>query len=169
MEDKEKYVILDTETTGLAKDSVIIQISIMDLDGKTILDTLVKPVKGNVISKFASAVHGILSGHLSGSPTFTEIRDKVAASMAGKNVLIYNKSFDLRMIEQTCTAEGCDQIHIVSTCVMKQYSKFIGEWNESRHNYRWQKLPGGDHSSLGDCRATLKILKQMAETNLTES
>ena len=32
-------------------------------------------------------------------------------------------------------------------------------------NDRWQKLPGGDHSALGDCRATLAILHEMANSN----
>lgn len=31
-------------------------------------------------------------------------------------------------------------------------------------NYRWQRLPGGDHSALGDCWATLKVLQKMAES-----
>lgn len=29
---------------------------------------------------------------------------------------------------------------------------------------RWQPLPGGDHSALGDARATLAVLKRMAES-----
>jgi len=31
-------------------------------------------------------------------------------------------------------------------------------------NYRWQRLPGGDHSALSDCLATLKVLQAMAES-----
>lgn len=30
------------------------------------------------------------------------------------------------------------------------------------HNYRYQRLPGGDHSALGDARATLAVIKRMA-------
>lgn len=29
-------------------------------------------------------------------------------------------------------------------------------------NNRWQKLPGGDHSALGDARATLAVIRKMA-------
>ena len=42
---KEDYVILDTETTGLGDSDVIIQISIIDLDGNVLMDSLIKPTK----------------------------------------------------------------------------------------------------------------------------
>jgi DNA polymerase-3 subunit epsilon len=45
---------------------------------------------------------------------------------------------------------------------MHWYSQWIGDWNDYHGNYKWQRLPGGDHSALGDCRATLAVLKQMA-------
>jgi DNA polymerase-3 subunit epsilon len=44
---------------------------------------------------------------------------------------------------------------------MGWYSQFVGEPGK-RGGYKYQKLPGGDHSALGDCRATLKVLKDMA-------
>jgi len=31
-----------------------------------------------------------------------------------------------------------------------------------RGGYRSQKLPGGDHSALGDALATLRLIKEMA-------
>jgi DNA polymerase-3 subunit epsilon len=45
---------------------------------------------------------------------------------------------------------------------MHWYAQFVGDWNEYHGNYKWQRLPGGDHSALGDCRATLAVLKEMA-------
>ncbi len=43
MQNKDKYAILDTETTGLGKNDEIIEISILALDGTVLLDTYVKP------------------------------------------------------------------------------------------------------------------------------
>jgi DNA polymerase-3 subunit epsilon len=31
-----------------------------------------------------------------------------------------------------------------------------------RGGFRWQKLPGGDHSAIGDARATLAVIRRMA-------
>lgn len=52
---------------------------------------------------------------------------------------------------------------------MQWYSQFVGDWNDYYNNYRWQKLPSGDHSAIGDCRATLKVIEKMAATEIIES
>jgi DNA polymerase-3 subunit epsilon len=39
---------------------------------------------------------------------------------------------------------------------------FVGDWNDYHDNYKWHKLRGGDHSALGDCLATLELIRQMA-------
>ena len=51
---------------------------------------------------------------------------------------------------------------------MIMYARFIGEWASWKDDYKWQKLPGGDHTALGDCIATLNIIKEMANTELME-
>lgn len=48
-------------------------------------------------------------------------------------------------------------------CAMKLYATWWGDWSEYHGNYKWQRLPGGDHSALGDCRATLALLRRIAE------
>ncbi|NJL65352.1 MAG: hypothetical protein HC903_30705 [Methylacidiphilales bacterium] len=87
-----------------------------------------------------------------------------------------DRIFDLALIRQSLKAR-CLQIAFPTSdrrgcrifvnggsihCAMHYYSQYVGEWNDYHGNYKWQKLPGGDHSALGDCHATLKIIKQMA-------
>ena len=48
------------------------------------------------------------------------------------------------------------------TCAMLEYAKWVGDWDDYHCSFRWQKLQGGDHSSLGDCRATLDVIRKMA-------
>jgi DNA polymerase-3 subunit epsilon len=45
---------------------------------------------------------------------------------------------------------------------MQWYSQWVGEWNDYHQDYKWQRLPGGDHSALGDCKATLEVIRRMA-------
>ena len=45
---------------------------------------------------------------------------------------------------------------------MLMYAQFVGEWNPRHGDYRWQRLPSGDHSAIGDCRATLALIHKMA-------
>jgi DNA polymerase-3 subunit epsilon len=47
-------------------------------------------------------------------------------------------------------------------CAMQRYAEWYGEWNDYFGSFRWQRLEGGDHSALGDCRATLELIRKMA-------
>lgn len=47
-------------------------------------------------------------------------------------------------------------------CVKEQYAAYVGDWHDHYGNYRWYPLPGGDHTALGDCRATLALMQRMA-------
>ncbi|MGD9101546.1 MAG: hypothetical protein PVF45_13775, partial [Anaerolineae bacterium] len=38
----------------------------------------------------------------------------------------------------------------------------IGEWSTYHEDFRLQKLPYGGHCALGDCRATLRVIRWMA-------
>ena len=98
---KEKFVILDTETTGLGEKDVIIQIGIIDLNGKEILNSLVRSNKPKRISSEASLINGIKASDLKFAPLFEEIIDIVYKLSLSKTFLIFNANFDNRMFQQT--------------------------------------------------------------------
>ncbi|BCC80200.1 MULTISPECIES: 3'-5' exonuclease [Bacillus] len=54
---KSNFLVLDTQTTGLGETDEIVEIAVTDLDGKTLLNTLVKPTVP--ISDDATMIHGI--------------------------------------------------------------------------------------------------------------
>ena len=54
---KSDFVILDTETTGLNERAEIVELSIIDKNGNTLFDRLIKP-KGH-IPRDAEQIHGI--------------------------------------------------------------------------------------------------------------
>jgi DNA polymerase-3 subunit epsilon len=52
---------------------------------------------------------------------------------------------------------------------MRAFAAYVGEPSK-RGGYRSQKLPGGDHTAIGDARATLRLIERMAGgTCLTKS
>lgn len=163
---QQNYYILDTETTGLKKNDVIVQIAIIDMEGNVILDTLVKPTKRKRISEEATSIHGITMKHLKDMPTFAELVPQIKSLTMGKRVLIYNAEFDEKLIEQTIEQDDAPYFSMITECVMLQYSKFVGQWNDYYYEYRYQRLPAGDHSAVGDCKATLKVIEKMAEAEL---
>lgn len=152
--DRDDVVILDTETTGLYGADAI-QISIIDTAGDVLLDTLVQTPKQ--IEPEAQYIHGISKDDLNDAPTADELHDQLANILKDKLVLIYNASFDQPIIQRQFG------IKLKTDCVMLTYASYIGEWSDYHDDYRWQRLPGGDHSALGDCRATLAIIREMAE------
>jgi DNA polymerase III subunit epsilon len=171
---KGNFCILDTETTGLGSDDEICQIGVLDCTGEPLIDRLVWPMVP--IAEAASAIHGITAETVYGSDLFDAVFLDTWKAVGKRDVVIYNAEFDLRLIRQSLQAyqieiafptsdrRGCrlfpngGSIH----CAMLMYSQWVGDWNSYHGNYKWQPLPGGDHSALGDCRATLAILRQMA-------
>lgn len=156
------WVILDTETTGLSEQDEIVQIAILGSDGSVLLDTFIKPTQP--VSAGATAIHGITSIELEGAPRFPEVIERIKALLHDKTIVIYNAPFDLRLLQQTLAKYELPPIEIDEEqveCAMLQYSAWKGEiWTDG--SYKWQRLVGGDHTALGDCRATLDVIRKMA-------
>jgi DNA polymerase-3 subunit epsilon len=156
------WVILDTETTGLSHLDEIVQVAILGPDGNVLLDTLVKPTQP--ISPDATSLHGISDADVAEAPLFPEIYERIQELIAGQTVVIYNAAFDLRLIRQSLAkypgfSLGIEEEQV--ECAMLWYAAWYGEvWPEG--GYKWQKLVGGDHTALGDCRATYRVIERMA-------
>jgi DNA polymerase-3 subunit epsilon len=164
-----EHVILDTETTGLGENDVIVQLAIIDFDGNVLIDSLVRPTKRKRMSSQAQSIHGISMKMLEDAPTFKELFPELKKILKKNTVVIYNAKYDVRLLIQTLQQDVItDKAKIHAECAMIMYSQFIGEWASFKDEYKWQKLPGGDHSAIGDCRATLEIIKEMANSELLE-
>lgn len=171
---RDHFCILDTETTGLDNSDQIVQIALINSAGEPLLNSLVKPTVS--ISPQAAAIHGITDKFVSDAPTFEVVFMELMRAVGNRDLVIYNAEFDTRMIKQSLRAYGIQLAFATSErrgcrifsnggsihCAMQWYSQWIGDWSEYHGNYKWQKLPGGDHSALGDCRATLGVIRQMA-------
>jgi len=170
---RDNWTILDTETTGLGNDAQICQIAVYRPTWEW--QTYVCPTVP--IEPGATAIHGITEGNVSGYDHFDHVFLELLKQVDSKDLVIYNAEYDLRLIRQSLKAMG---IHIAFPtsdrrqcriftnggsihCAMLWFSQWVGEWNDYHGNYKWQKLPGGDHSALGDCKATLEVIQRMAE------
>lgn len=161
--ERKGWVILDTETTGTSEFDEIVQVAILSCDGETLLDTLVLPTQP--IPFDATAIHGISNDEVEDAPLFPKVYEKIEEIVHGKTVVIYNAQFDVRLIRQSLAKHnllpiGLDLDNV--DCAMMMYSAWVGElWPYG--GYKWQKLESGDHTALGDCRATLDLIKKMAK------
>ncbi len=155
------WVILDTETTGLDSTAQVVEIAVLAPSGAVLLDSLVQPT--GPIPADATRIHQITDQMVARAPTFRELYPGLARLLRGRTVAVYNASYDQRIIQHELQRARLPSLGLLEwTCAMHEQARFAGEWNPSFNSYRWPRLAGGDHSALGDCRATLSLLKNMA-------
>lgn len=160
--DADCVVFLDTETTGLGRRDEIIQIAILDINGRELCKTLVRLTNRKTVPKAASAVHGITKKDLDGKPTYKELSRQLQSVLKGKRVIAYNAEFDFRMMQQTCSIAGGYQPDPSRwECAMKAYAAFYGEIHPFFGDYKWQKL-GGSHDATDDVVQLISLVKRMA-------
>ena len=157
----EQAVILDTETTGLDRAEAI-EIAIIDMNGQVLVNERVKP-RGE-ISEGAYRVHQISMEMLADCPTWDQVYPRVSEVVKGKKVIVYNALFDSQILSYSGYLYQLPELECRWDCAMEAYARYYGEWNDYFGSFKWQRLEGGDHSALGDCRATLELIKRMANT-----
>ena len=168
-------LVLDTETTGLDEKAEIIEISLITMSGRVVLDTLVKPK--TMIPLEATKVHGITMEMVQNAPSFTELWEAGLSNILLQRPLtIYNAEYDLRLLEQTCRSCGIKpHKKFQAECAMKLYSAFKGVWDERFNKFKWHslsnaarqcglQLPEDLHRSLADIQLTRKLLLFMANS-----
>ena len=167
---------LDTETTGLKEFDEIVEIAVIDQDGKVLLDTLVKPLKR--IPADAVAIHGITDAMVQDALRWSEVWPKLEPILRGHQVAIYNADFDLRMMSQS------HRLHMLPWripqwevfCVMQLYAQFFGDWDAFRGKYRFQSLENAGrqskiplpntHRARDDATLTRALLHYIASVNV---
>lgn len=176
-------VVLDTETTGLDEYAEIIELAAIGADGETLFNELIMPVF--CVPEEAAKIHGITTREVNGrnSCCWFNAASEINIFLADRVVAIYNASYDARLLRQTAKINSlfcnggrdCKQVNYQSSvCVMKMYAAFWGDWNEEKNSFRWQKLTnaaeqqgikfeGKAHRALADAKATLELLKRMAD------
>jgi DNA polymerase-3 subunit epsilon len=167
------FVVLDTETTGLDRRAQVCQVAIIDGEGKTLVDRLVKPTRP--IPLDATRIHGITNAHVADAPGFGEVAPQIVSAISGRAVIIYNATFDLAMLRQSAEAVDVqiDWPGLASyVCAMQAYAQHWGVWDAGRRSYRWQSLSAAcsqqtipvknAHNALGDCLLTLALIKKIS-------
>lgn len=101
---RQNWWILDTETTGLGTKAEIIQIAAVDCAGNALIDSLVKPTVE--IEPKAYRVHGISQARVEKAKPFDLVLLDALKALGEREVVVYNSSFDLRMIHQSLKAHG---------------------------------------------------------------
>lgn len=180
---KSDYVIIDTETTGLSDDDEIIEISIINMRGETLLDTLIKPTRP--IPAEATAINHITDEMVSVAPAWPEVYPQVMQIIARRRWLAWNSRFDARLMTQTCLITGVyadyqsaqvieayRAVHDSQIDAKQTYSQWYGDFDDGRSNFVRQSLSaaveqqnvqinGVAHRALADCFMVLSVLESV--------
>ena len=134
--EKQRYIVIDTETTGLGYGAEVLQFSAVDQDGKTVMDVYVKPVRVDEWPE-TEAVHQISPADVACCPTMFRggIGRKITALLESYPLVVgYNIAFDLQMLRQS----GCRvPPELTTQDVMQLFAPVYGEWNEEKQDYKW--------------------------------
>jgi DNA polymerase-3 subunit epsilon len=174
---KKPFLVLDTETTGTKRSDEICSVAIINSDGETLLDMLVKPTKP--IPNAAFNTHKIRNEMVASAPPWTEVAPKVLEIVTGNPVVIYNAVFDVGMLQNSDRQSGKsfadwqDETAKEWLCAMRAFATFNNEWNSYRRSYAWKplsvaaarfKVPVVNaHSALGDCLMTLGVVRGLVQ------
>lgn len=163
-------ICLDTETTGLASDDEMLQISIIDGSGVVLFHELIQPMHKAEWPE-AEAINAISPEMVAGKPTIDAFIPCVSDLLASAKLIIgYNVQFDQGFL-QRAGIEWPEDTPIFD--VMLKFAEINLYYNE----YPYQRLSacadffgykseGRFHDSLEDVRATLFCYHAMTKMEL---
>lgn len=161
-------VIIDLESTGLLNkdpDTEIVQISIINIEGRPLFSMLLKPIQP--MGEEVIAIHKITNEQIQAQPMFPQIAKIISFILQDKHVVCYNADFDIKLLWHMFKKYEQELPKVAGTsCCMDRFSEWSGEWSEKKQDFKWQRLPNisGEtaHDALTDCRNTLKVMQKMA-------
>jgi DNA polymerase-3 subunit epsilon len=135
----QKPVYLDTETTGLDRDDEIVEISIVDYDGKLLFTSLIKPRKP--IPADAQRIHHISNIDVAKVQAWPIQWPNIRSFLYGRTIAAYNTPFDLRMMQQSHASYHLPwRESLKSVDVLTLFSDFRGIWDPVRRSMKYFKL-----------------------------
>ena len=165
-------IFLDTETTGFGQNDVVIEIGIVDSEGKVLFESLFKP--SSPIQSASSLIHGITDEMVINALGWKDAWSEIENVLKGHIIGMYNADFDLRLMKQTHQRYWLDwNIEDKQTfCVMKLFAAFYGDWNPRRNGFRLHKLENAgrmsgialpnSHRAADDAKLTAALMAYIA-------
>ena len=161
-----KYIILDTETTGLnVKDGHrIVEIGCIELDDliptKKTFHCYLNPQRK--VSESALKVHGYTDEFLSDKNIFKDIADDFLKFIEGKKIVIHNAEFDISHINNELSIAGYDKIdkkNVIDTLdiARKKFPGSPASLDALCKRYRIDNSKREKHTALLDCELLSKV------------
>jgi DNA polymerase-3 subunit epsilon len=168
--EREKTLFFDLELTGFYDRDEILSISIVDGNGKIIMDTIIKPAHTKKWKK-TEKIHGITPEMTEGSPTLEELTPKIKELFDGADALIaYGVSTDYSHIKYIYnTEEERAELYKKIRCCANEFVRYIYEHRPDIvhasltdamlcYDIEWE---GTAHTSIADTVAVRKVWEKL--------
>lgn len=167
-----KYIVLDTETTGLnAAEDELLQVSIIDEEGNVLFDSYIRPTQHTEWAE-AEHINHITPEMVADAPIIAEVMPEITDILKRYDKIVgYNVRFDADFLKNN-GAEFADNTNFVDS--MKIFSLYFSADNKrcklteaaDYFCYDWSEHKEA-HNSLGDCFATLYVYKKLTTNTMT--
>lgn len=167
-----KYIVLDTETTGLnAAEDELLQVSIIDEEGNVLFDSYIRPTQHTEWAE-AEHINHITPETVADAPIIAEVMPEITDILKRYDKIVgYNVRFDADFLKNN-GAEFADNTNFVDS--MKIFSLYFSADNKrcklteaaDYFCYDWSEHKEA-HNSLGDCFATLYVYKKLTTDTMT--
>lgn len=177
-------ICIDTETTGLGENDVVVEIAAIRIKtGEVLVNDVVKP--NWITNRFAEATHGITWEEQMRGVAFVEVLAKLEDPIYSRLFFTaFNLSFDERLIRQTAfRLPGIlmcppfpkpDGIICIMELANRHFAKDHAEWDNENSRFRRLSLAkcceiagveftGTAHRALADARAAADLVIAIAE------
>lgn len=166
--DIDNFVILDTETTGLSEIDEVVEIGIVDMDGKALYEKRFKP--SVPINPQAARVNHMSLDVLKDCPEFTEQDwEEVRNIIGNRKILGHNIPFDARLLQQTYEKHVGRKLETDLFDDMYDSKQIAKTWMKVK-SYSLNNLTTDigiireeQHSAVDDCRMTLEFLTRLED------
>jgi DNA polymerase III subunit epsilon len=164
--DLSEFIVLDTETTGIAIGSRLVEVAALHVkDGAVVrrFQSLVNPEMH--IPSVVQAVHGISDAMVAGAPTASPVLASFAKFVAGHTLIAHNASFDLRILRGEYGRVKVPTPGCAMYCSLLLARAVFPEAPNHKLGTlaSFLKLPHPPtHRALADCFTTMEVLNAMA-------
>ncbi|WP_236712092.1 3'-5' exonuclease [Pseudomonas sp. EpS/L25] len=184
---EQDVLVLDTEATGLGEDAQLIEVAVMTLSGRVLLNTLVRP--SIAVPREATLIHGLTDADLAQAPAFPAVFAQLWPLLQSRTVLAYGMAFDYRLLSHNARLHGLvlppeleretPPVQLVDGtrlhCLMQLYAQFWQEPSlDSRSQDGWRRKAlamaarnqgvtvQDTHRALPDCRLKAALVQALA-------
>jgi len=154
-------VFCDVETTGLGPTAEIIEATVLDVRGRPLFDSLIRPA--DPYGYIAEEIHGISASQLAAAPAFAEIADQLRSALEGAILVCHNVEFDGGMLSASYTAHGIPAPATAGTmCTMEEAAQLLRpgrriSLSDAMDELRIPRPDGVAHRSGFDAECTRRI------------